>query len=399
MRPGVPLTILALLVLIAPVSRPDYLQIERVLTPCWEDAFFCYGRPNGCKGIIDPTGERIHEFPVELRNVSGFYEGLMAAEYPGKGMGFVDTRGRWVVGPRFDDLKHLQNGLAPALDDTLWGFVDRNGEWVIEPQFSHADGFSKEGLARVEVLDSKSKGTLVGFIDRTGSWVIQPELPYATSFASGAAWVIVDTPCWTGNPNNPTASHHNAIFVVYGAHGSRLHTNQPEKSGAPECRWRLVGTGDTLAAERSFKDVGPFSEGLAPALIGDKWGYVNRRGDWEIAPEFEHASPFSEGLAAVVYPQTDRPYAVIDKTGSVVLETADPLIGDFHDGLARMWVGGGEDTRTQFIDRRGNVVIEDLGAATSDFCHGLSNADVSGENGFETAYIDKKGRTALKWTW
>src|SRR5260221_4446204 len=34
--------------------------------------------------------------------------------------------------------------------------------------------------------------------------------------------------------------------------------------------------------------VGDFSEGLAPALVGDKWGYIDRRGDLVIAPRWKN---------------------------------------------------------------------------------------------------------------
>ncbi len=42
-----------------------------------------------------------------------------------------------------------------------------------------------------------------------------------------------------------------------------------------------------------------FSEGLAPAKKGDKWGYINQFGEFVISADFDLAKPFSESIALV----------------------------------------------------------------------------------------------------
>jgi hypothetical protein len=56
-----------------------------------------------------------------------------------------------------------------------------------------------------------------------------------------------------------------------------------------------------------FSDVGFFSEGLASVCTvgtgdtqGERWGYINREGEFEIPAQFYAAKDFSEQLAAVV---------------------------------------------------------------------------------------------------
>lgn len=46
-------------------------------------------------------------------------------------------------------------------------------------------------------------------------------------------------------------------------------------------------------------EVAIFGEGLAPAKIRDKWGYINQFGEFIISPDFDFAKPFSQGLALV----------------------------------------------------------------------------------------------------
>lgn len=49
-----------------------------------------------------------------------------------------------------------------------------------------------------------------------------------------------------------------------------------------------------------YRDVRSFSEGLAPVQVqGGRWGFINERQEWVIAPRFEDAREFHGGKAAV----------------------------------------------------------------------------------------------------
>ena len=97
--------------------------------------------------------------------------------------GFMETTGRVVVKPQFDDASILYEGLAPVKKDGKWGYIDPTGKMVIEPRFEENARCFKEGLARVLV-----KGKW-GFIDKTGKWVVEPQYDDETPFEDGVAWV------------------------------------------------------------------------------------------------------------------------------------------------------------------------------------------------------------------
>jgi hypothetical protein len=40
-----------------------------------------------------------------------------------------------------------------------------------------------------------------------------------------------------------------------------------------------------------------FFEGLSPAMLGKKYGYLNNKGTWAIMPVFDDAAPFNNGYA------------------------------------------------------------------------------------------------------
>jgi hypothetical protein len=59
-----------------------------------------------------------------------------------------------------------------------------------------------------------------------------------------------------------------------------------------------------------------FSDGLAPAKEGDRWGYIDKTGRFVIRPQFVDALSFENGIGEVT-PEGEHAgyYRFIDKTG------------------------------------------------------------------------------------
>jgi len=81
-------------------------------------------------------------------------------------VGFIDSKGNWVVEPTYDKVRGFENGLAPVCKAKKWGYINETGEVVIPLKYRDAELFSKEGLAPI-----KSE-KLWGFIDKSGKEVI-----------------------------------------------------------------------------------------------------------------------------------------------------------------------------------------------------------------------------------
>ena len=78
----------------------------------------------------------------------------------------------------------------------------------------------------------------------------------------------------------------------------------------------FLGAGCALA-EGGYKDIGPFSEGLAAVQNEDgSWGYIDKTGVLVISCEWRDAQPFTDGVARV---QRDRKYGFIDASGNLVI--------------------------------------------------------------------------------
>src|SRR5947208_2589605 len=92
--------------------------------------------------------------------------------------GYVDGRGRIVIGPAFDHAGTFSEGLAPFKTTVAgvekFGHIDQSGNVVIPPLFDGVKEFS-EGLAVVR-LNGKD-----GYISKSGEFLIQPRFKWAWS--------------------------------------------------------------------------------------------------------------------------------------------------------------------------------------------------------------------------
>ncbi len=76
----------------------------------------------------------------------------------------------------------------------------------------------------------------------------------------------------------------------------RSPTSTPEAMPASTpCECPVPGAPESYPIERVLR----FSEGLAPALSGGLWGYIDEARSWLIPPTFESALSFREGVAEV----------------------------------------------------------------------------------------------------
>ncbi|MBC8871714.1 MAG: WG repeat-containing protein [Planctomycetes bacterium] len=91
----------------------------------------------------------------KYRLVGSFSEGLARVKVGDK-FGYVDTSGRLVIAPRFDEASSFQENLAAVRIGDAWGYIDRRGTVVAkggsgkEAKWNDAEGFHG-GLARVHI--------------------------------------------------------------------------------------------------------------------------------------------------------------------------------------------------------------------------------------------------------
>jgi hypothetical protein len=161
--------------------------------------------------------------------------------------------------------------------------------------------------------------------------------------------------------------------------------------------WGYIDRTGTLVIPARFQEVQPFHEGLAVAAELGKslHGYLDKSGQWKIAPLFGHTGFFEKGRAVVqVTDETKRPrkphWGVIDTEGRFVIELKFSDLSAFHEGLAQACEYG---HKCGYIDESGRYAIEPRFASGLDFSEGLAAVNERPGNGF--GYIDGTGRFVI----
>lgn len=240
----------------------------------------------------------------------------MAQVYVNRKYGFIDSKGRMAIKPRYEQAGRFFEGRAPvavlgnesfAGPQFKWGMIDKAGNTVVELAYLKIGDFS-EGMA--VIMDMNERGDdRAGFINPEGQYVIRPIYQDAFPFSEGRAavkrlgyWGYID---------------HNG--------------NQ------------VTGLRYTLAL--------PFTDGLAAVEVGEKWGYINRAGEMVIQPQFSFVGSFSNGMAAFDERVSERDWksGFINRKGEKVIPARFDWVSDFRNGKAAVRLNG----KMGLIDRSG----------------------------------------------
>ncbi|MFO0175197.1 MAG: WG repeat-containing protein, partial [Aphanizomenon sp.] len=70
---------------------------------------------------------------------------------------------------------------------------------------------------------------------------------------------------------------------------------------------------------------------------GNKWGYIDRTGQFIINPQFDEADIFSEELAAV---KMGEKWGYINQYGDLIIPLTFDFAKPFYEGMALVNIGG-----------------------------------------------------------
>ena len=316
-------------------------------------AFTCFGLIlGGCQAAPERLpAQSAPDSPLPNDWAIGFSEGLGQVEINSK-RGYIDLNGHLAIPATFQRAWEFSEGLAGVLVDANFGYIDSHGKLVIEPAFSFGHPFS-QGLAAVR------KGTKWGYIDKNGKWVIRPVYDGAYPFTEGLALVSTEGAWFFIDLKGQPASAHRFGFAL------------PYYNG--------------LAAVRERGD-------------GGRWGFVNKRGEYEIKPQWIHAFPFLRDPNHAAVASRDESsnglsYRFIRRDGSTAIGPLDGIcLTFFSDALAmairedygKQFDGG---TRVGFLDPNGQWAISPTLRMATAFQEGLAGAAT--EEGW--GIINKKG--------
>jgi len=276
----------------------------------------------------------------QFDSISAFSDGLARVRLRNQ-YGYINQRGRLIIKPQFDRAEPFYQGIALVSIGGLWGYIDksfaRSQKFLIEPQFEQAGLFS-EALAPIKA-DNKW-GYVDKNFDRSQKFAIEPEFEFADIFSDGLAPVLLDKKWAYINQKGE--------FVI--------PAQFPFPQDAPPNFIRIkIGKDWFFKIQNRLEPypliplAGIFSDGLARALINQKYGFIDHTGKIIIPAEFDYATEFSEGLSLF---RTGIQLGYIDKTGKILIKKSFDYAYSFHNGLAMVY----EQDRLGYIDQTGKFV-------------------------------------------
>jgi hypothetical protein len=332
--------------------------------------------------------------------------------------GYVDTKGKMVIKPQFDDADKFHEGLAGVnmggqkrsgsngyvyYAGGKFGYIDKTGKFVIPlGKYEFGRGFS-EGLAEVRA-NRCFENHCIGFIDRSGKLVINTQFSSVGTFHEGLA--IVELP--NGKKGMIDKTGKLVIPAIYdgmndisdGIIVANTLNGPPPKSilddKLPRYGTVFLDKNGNIIAHSEATVFGSFSEGLCLGLLVVNFGtrdvelegVVDKTGKWVIEPRFRRVGSFVGGLAPAQVAAVGYKWGFIDRNGKFAIEPVFDHAEQFVDGLAEVKING----QTGFIDTTGKMVIEPRSWEVEKFVDG--HAFVT-EGGF-TGYIDNKGKFLWK---
>lgn len=298
---------------------------------------------NGKSGYVDSEWHWI--IPPTFVWAGAFDENGFAPVQMGiKACGFIDRAGRFVISPRFENVRPFsKDGLALAQLNGRWGVIDRTGQFVIQPQFEELKGFSEGGLAPAKTKDAW------GYINRKGEFEIQPQFDSAMEFRVGIASVHVN-----GKWSDINTKGEIQQTVPFSRQQSSYGANGLAAVELDRSKWGFVDTEMNVVIPAQFDWVRNFAPvGLAQVTRDHRSGYINAKGEIVIALIYEQAESFGRnGLARV---KQDGKWGFVNQYGAFVIPAQfEQIFGDFgNDGLAIVKLGG----KWGSIDEKGTFVI------------------------------------------
>ena len=131
---------------------------------------------------------------------------------------------------------------------------------------------------------------------------------------------------------------------------------------------------------------------LIPVKSGDQWGYINKKGEYVINPQFEAADFFRDGLALVK--SSNGKVGFINKNGEYVIPAEYKDATHFADGLAFVVSDGGYPT---CINKSGKTKFQLKQAKyVSNFAEGLACFVAKDEEGkSKVGFVNKSGEVVI----
>lgn len=332
---------------------------------------------NGLWGFIDNKGNL--KINPEYDWVEPFKENIAAVGQDDK-VGFITKAGNLIGNIEFEDTYGFKNGYAVVAIDEKYGAINRLGKWIIPAVYEDLGEFS-DGFFYAENEEG------YGYIDENGKIAIDFVFENATDFQNGLAVVQKDGKYGVVNTKGNLVSNFEFDWI------QPFQTNRyPSKFKLGE-KFGLIDQAGVVIVDSIYTQIGDFSEGLALAANGNKYGYINTRGDtiidfkYDFTPEVLRFSKVENGYIRI---SQNKKVGVIDTLGNRVFPAIFDNIGEFKGKLIPVM----KNNKWGYADLNVNLAIPYKFDEVSNFKDSVAVVSSNGKFGV----IDTLGKTVVDLT-
>lgn len=375
----------------------DYLSTD-------SSGSYFFVEKSGKYGLLDRQGLVLLE-PI-YESISAVQNGRVALckEVNGKKRwGVMGVDASEVLPFAYEKIELGEGGEMLVKEGGLWGYMDAAGQYFIPPSYDGAEPF--EGDYAVVKMQGKD-GPLYGLVDRSGRSVLP--CAFEGIYFSADSWRVINPSlldmCFrvVNGEVQFYASREDGMEEIlpdWAVEWGRVVPLDSDPKTYLACSrtggetWSLLDSDGSVREEGALESLDGFSQGVAAAQLGGKYGYIRKNGEWLLAPSLQSADRFSEGLAAV---ENDANlWGYLDLNGKMAIGFQFDSAYGFRDGYAQVGILQGK-TGISFglIDVFGNVVIPiEYDDMITDSDDGIITAIRDGE---QQAYrVELSGVTAV----
>ena len=324
------------------------------------------GMQYGTEGFINKKGKLIKEKKRSQINLNGSFTFPILIKEDGK-LKLIDKDMKVIEELQSDGIKGFWDCCSNASGSGLYlvsvetgssmrcGYKKANLEWAIKPKFSGAFVFSEDKIAAVQDPETG----LWGYIDFDGKYISDERYYKTTPFSGGYALVQKEKNGNGAYINKKGEDITDFVFDFYASQGG-FSEGLAYVQYAGKGRFGYINENGDIVLEPIYREVGPFSHGLAPVKETD-YKYIDKNGNTVIEGEFYWANRFSEdGYAAVI--QDDK-YGIIDINGDWLFEpqfaTRRPV--NWEDGFEDLGLFKGLDVTAPNVENGYCIVCLEKG--------------------------------------
>lgn len=231
--------------------------------------------------------------------------------------GFIDSKGRIVIEPKFDIVMPFFNGYARINNNGKWGVIRENGELVVNPILENIWCELNLNKEYFRNNDFKEKRVNLGLFDFSDDNFLFSERPIfnngLTPFQQNNKWGYFDS---TGEiiikPKYQKAKNFSEGLAAVKFHG----------------KWGYINNNDELVVINKYNAISRFKNGSAFVKYNNKWQIINKNGELLIQMFFDNAEDFTLGLpfqiplikiSMINASNNEVKYGLIDRFGKVIL--------------------------------------------------------------------------------